>query len=294
VRVYSASRSPSATIGWYAVYLFSAEGDRLYLSLNQGTTRWDGTGFPRRPEHELRARVKWARTQLADDLGDLADSWKPHIQLDSRRSELGRGYELGNVAAIEYTLDAIPPDEQLYEDLRTAMNLLGVIYRREDEGLYVPGDSPEVADAETQIERLAGNRRRRQGRGPRLSATQRRAIELRAVDLATSHLVALGYSVIDVGATHSYDLHATRGDEELKVEVKGTTSTGSEVLLTRNEVLLHQEAHPHNALAVVHSIYLGRDTDSPTATGGELVFEQPWQLDSARLVPMAFRYATGL
>src|SRR4051812_6866466 len=45
VRVHSASRSPSATDGWYVVYLFSAAGDRAYLSLNQGTTRWENGEF---------------------------------------------------------------------------------------------------------------------------------------------------------------------------------------------------------------------------------------------------------
>src|SRR3954462_15671260 len=39
-RIYSASRSPRPTSGWYIVFLFSAAGDRVYLSLNQGTTRW--------------------------------------------------------------------------------------------------------------------------------------------------------------------------------------------------------------------------------------------------------------
>ncbi|WP_078998677.1 MrcB family domain-containing protein [Streptomyces sp. WM4235] len=38
-RVYSQRRSPSATAGWYIVYRSSASGDRVYLSLNQGTTK---------------------------------------------------------------------------------------------------------------------------------------------------------------------------------------------------------------------------------------------------------------
>ncbi|NEM07730.1 DUF3578 domain-containing protein [Geodermatophilus normandii] len=38
IRIYSASHSPSPREGWYLVYLFSALGDRVYLSLNQGTT----------------------------------------------------------------------------------------------------------------------------------------------------------------------------------------------------------------------------------------------------------------
>src|SRR4051794_8207014 len=60
LRVHSRTRSPSATEGWYVVYLFSAEGDRVYLSLNQGTTRWENGEFRARPPEELRARVAWA------------------------------------------------------------------------------------------------------------------------------------------------------------------------------------------------------------------------------------------
>lgn len=41
VRIFSASRSPSATVGFYVVYLLSGAGGQAYLSLNQGTTRWE-------------------------------------------------------------------------------------------------------------------------------------------------------------------------------------------------------------------------------------------------------------
>ncbi|WP_353963234.1 DUF3883 domain-containing protein [Streptomyces sp. NBC_01549] len=37
----------------------------------------------------------------------------------------------------------------------------------------------------------------------------------------------------DVGANKPYDLHLTRGDEKLHVEVKGTTSDGRQIILTR-------------------------------------------------------------
>lgn len=45
VRVYSTSRSPSATVGFYVVYLFSGSGSHAYVSLNQGTTRWENGDF---------------------------------------------------------------------------------------------------------------------------------------------------------------------------------------------------------------------------------------------------------
>jgi hypothetical protein len=63
-RVYSQSRSPSATAGWYLVFLFSAAGDRAYLSLNQGTTQWDAGGWRPQPLSDLFARTAWARKVL--------------------------------------------------------------------------------------------------------------------------------------------------------------------------------------------------------------------------------------
>src|SRR5687768_13642821 len=37
MRVHSKTLSPSATEGWYLVYLFGLKGEAAYLSLNQGT-----------------------------------------------------------------------------------------------------------------------------------------------------------------------------------------------------------------------------------------------------------------
>jgi hypothetical protein len=95
------------------------------------------------------------------------------------------------------------------------------------------------------------------------------------------------------GSPSSYDLHATKAGTILKVDVKGTTSNGSEIVLTRNEVELHQHDYPANALAIVHHIKLYRTKDAPpTASGGELILEMPWALKQDRLAPIAFRYTT--
>ena len=104
----------------------------------------------------------------------------------------------------------------------------------------------------------------------------------------------MGYTTKDVGDQLSYDVLATNGEEIIKVEVKGTTSNGSEIVLTRNEVKLHRDDHPANALAIVRYIQLLRHEDGPTATGGELLLTMPWKVDDARLEPIAFRYSTGL
>ena len=286
-RIHSVSKSPRPTGGWYLVYLFSASGDRVYLSLNQGTTQWDGLQFKPQPEERVKARAEWARKQI----GALPPSWSSSIALGNTRSALGTSYEWGNVAAITYPLDNIPSDDTIKADLLEAAEWLGKIYRA-DTGLYAPGDSPEVADATDAAEAVADPQKRKGGFAPRLSAAQRKAIELRAVEVATAHFVGpeMGYTVKDVGSKESYDLHATKGGTTVYVEVKGTTAQGSEIVLTSNEVELHKLKYPHNALAIVHGIHLAGTKDNPVAAGGTFSLEMPWQLEESRLSPIAYRY----
>lgn len=215
------------------------------------------------------------------------------MELDNRVSQLGTGYALGNVIAAEYALDAIPSDDVIEEDLRRATIWLSEIYQAAEEGLYVPGDSPDIADTEHLLDSIARPRTPLKRSGPRLSAAERRVIEGHAVLTVIAHLESLGYEVDDVGLRESYDLHATKAGSVVRVEVKGTTSNGSEVVLTRNEVELHKAHHPANALAIVRNITLHRNGAAPpTASGGKLVLEMPWTVDDDRLAPIAYRYRT--
>lgn len=42
MRIYSPQASPKATAGFYLVYLFDISGDAVFLTLHQGTSRFDG------------------------------------------------------------------------------------------------------------------------------------------------------------------------------------------------------------------------------------------------------------
>ncbi len=131
--------------------------------------------------------------------------------------------------------------------------------------------------------------------GPRLSANERRIIENYAVSKVMERFKSLGYTVKDVGNYESYDLHAAKDGEIIKIEVKGTTSNGSDIVLTRNEVEIHKNAHPANALAIVRRIRLSRSQDAdPSPSSGELVLEMPWAIDEDCLTAIAYRYNTGL
>lgn len=293
-RIYSQSHSPSATKGWYLVFLFSAAGDRAYLSLNQGTTQWDAGGWRPQPQTDLAYRTTWARDALTA-VEEFPARWSTRIRLDNHVSTLGTLYELGNVVAVDYSIDDIPTDNQIQADILTAATWLGRIYQLDDDGLYVPRNSPEVADTVTAIAAVAAPRRA--SRRNRLSASESKAVEQHAVDCARAHFEALGYATKDVGATESYDVHARKGGKVVKVEVKGTTSDGSDIVLTANEVSLHKLSYPDNALVIVRHIRLQRGDGSQgqmNATGGELILEFPWKVNEAGLEPIAFRYKTGL
>ncbi|HEX6342698.1 MrcB family domain-containing protein, partial [Umezawaea sp.] len=182
-RIHSLGRSPSATIGWYVVYLFDAPGDNVYLCLMQGTSRWQNNQYKTRPLPELRQRVEWARKVLDDRLKVRPDLTRT-IKLNARGKKLAPGYEAGTVAAFAYPVDALPSDDVLSEDLRFLLSALSDLYGALDQALDIPGEpAPEIAEVIDASERAA-LRRGSRGQGRRLSAEERSAIERRAMDVA--------------------------------------------------------------------------------------------------------------
>jgi len=288
-RLHSQSRSPSATNGWYVVFLFSALGDRCYLSLCHGATRWDGVEFKPRPLEEMKASVAWARDVLTDL--PVTPGLQYTIALDARRSPLGPSYEAGTIAAFEYELDTVPSDEALLEDIGIMLTLLSHLYAAEDADPRAPGvPAPEIEMVADTVADAAGRKGRRGRQGFRLTKAEQRAVERRAVQRAMEHFREEEWDVAEVGDHQSYDLKCSRQEERLFVEVKGTTSTGDSVLLTKNEVALHREHFPNNALAVVHSIILNPRGEQAVAQGGVLEVTSPWEIAEEDLTAIAYIY----
>ncbi|HEX8864945.1 MAG TPA: DUF3578 domain-containing protein, partial [Lentzea sp.] len=262
----------------------------VYLSLMQGSSERKGGEFKPRPLPGLRQRAQRARDELADRLRARPDLVEA-ISLEASNTKLGRAYEAGTVVAFEYTLDALPSDEVLRNDLIFLASVLSHLYELAD---LSDDRAPEITDAVVAADRSAGRARR--GQGFRLSAEQRLAIERRAVAVATLYLTEEGYEVTDVGATESYDLDAWRGEQHLFVEVKGTTTTwadDSEIILTKNEVDLHLREYPNNMLVIVSGIVLDESVSPPSASGGELDVRRPWKIVPPNLTPLTYRYLVG-
>jgi G3E family GTPase len=169
---------------------------------------------------------------------------------------------------------------------------LSIVHEAELVDPTLPGtQTPESEAVQEVLQEVAGNSRynRKKGRN-RLTAKENRAIEMHAVGMAIQHFKKAGWKKVeDVGDKKSYDVHCENGTKTLYVEVKGTTSHGDAVVITRNELQVHREQHPNNALFVVSKIQLERG-DEPTASGGEIYLRQPWPIEDADLNPIGYDY----
>jgi MrcB-like, N-terminal domain/Domain of unknown function (DUF3883) len=284
-RFGSRQRSPRATRGFYVVYLFAFDGSAVYLSLNQGTTEFEEGAYVRRPAASLTANVRWAQDVVGDWMASRTDLVKPDLRDIGVRS-LGDGYEIGNIAALRYEAGGIPSDGRLLRDGIDFGLALGALYREQDR-LPSPEEVPEVVEAEETAQSAAGKPRPPRA-GFRQNKEERDLIERHAEDMAADHYAAQGWNVEKKG--RPFDLKLSRGEEQITVEVKGTTSKGAAVVLTRNEVEHHKEAFPHHALVIVRNIELDRSTAPPTVSGGELFERQPWKIDDGALTIVSYTY----
>lgn len=132
------------------------------------------------------------------------------------------------------------------------------------------------------------NRTGRQGYG--LSAPARRAVERRAMDVASQFLRDNGYAVRDTSATSPFDFEATLKGTQIKVEVKGTTSDRADgILMTANEVALHRHEKGNTALIIVASIRLSEQNGAYSGSGGSVEWLLGWDIDEWLHEPTAFR-----
>jgi hypothetical protein len=141
----------------------------------------------------------------------------------------------------------------------------------------------EVADV---AEEIAGEAEkalsRAQGRWI-ANATQRKALENFGVRRAMTYFRKREYGVENVGAKASYDVRCTKNGRILCVEVKATTTSGEEVILTPREAALKGA----RALFLVHSVKLVKGRPH----GGFEKVILPWKIQRRRLKPISYMYS---
>jgi hypothetical protein len=284
-RWYSLSRSSSAQRGWYVVYLFHPRGEGVSLCLSHGSTELKNGTYVERSREEVAKLMGWAADLLGSEFADYAGVGRG-VTLGG--GSLATAYERTTLFSKFYSAGTVPNEEALRTDLLRFCTPLRKIYDAQDMG-HMPGaPEPAVRAAEAEAERAAAPRRR-SGQSFGLSAAERKAVELRAMEVAKEWLREGKFDFKDVSAKDCCDFRAFRAGEEWVIEVKGTTCGPSSVLITRNELALHHLSHPRNALLVVHGIELRRG-EKPVANGGQLRAISPWLISKERLVPISYEY----
>ena len=108
--------------------------------------------------------------------------------------------------------------------------------------------------------------------------------------LATEYLKSQGYECKDTSANESFDILATQAGVSIKIEVKGTTSDICDsVLMTKNEVSLHQLERGKTGLVIVSRIVLNRGNGEVKAIGGVVEAMIGWDINKWKSEPIAFQ-----
>ena len=284
VRFHSKQMSPSATQGFYCVLHFSTDGSAVHIAVGCSSSKFKEGYSVVLPPEELDERTAWARQMVLESLGSLEPFSDP-INFGATRP-LPKSFERACAMVKTISVNALD-DNELERFLVEAARALRAVYSAQRQGRELsPADQDELEFL--QISRPRSIIARGQGYG--LTSAERKAVELRAMDLSRKWMVENGYHVKDTSANKPYDFEAKKGAQQFFVEVKGTTSDAAEAIsMTHTEVAVHQSNKGQTALCLVTGIRLDRSGISPIASQGTLEVLIGWDIDEWGLKPTAFR-----
>ncbi|MFA5823848.1 MAG: DUF3883 domain-containing protein [Thermodesulfovibrionales bacterium] len=147
-----------------------------------------------------------------------------------------------------------------------------------------------TGDAEKEIEDIIESHLTSQsGQGFKITPELRKKTEEYSVSKAIQYFKKHKYTVTNVGGAKSYDLDCFKDGDTLRVEVKGTQTTGDSIILTPNEV---RNAKIHKtALYVLHSIKVDMVLKTYRLSGGEEKVINPWKItEQGNLKPLSYMY----
>ena len=283
-RFCSEAMSPRPTAGFYVVLHFSTDGSGVNIAVGCSSSKFYNGYSIVLPLEELDKRCEWGRRIVAEERGSL----EPFTDANNfgARAKLPKSFERACALVKKVAYDDIE-DDKMERHLVEAAEMLRAIYSAQRQGRELsPADQTELDILE--ITRPTTNARRGQGFG--LSAKERKAVEIRAMDIVEDWLRSKGFEPNNTSATKPYDFEAKRGQETLFVEVKGTTSDSADAIaMTHGEVALHRREKGRTALMIVTGIRLQKDDKGPEASGGSLEALIGWDIDQWLLEPTAFR-----
>ena len=119
IAIFDKKITISAQRGYYIVYLFDAQLQGVYLSLNQGWTQYENKYGKKEGMQKIKEATYNLQKRLRSTLSDFSfDAINLHPT-----NTLGQGYELGHICGKFYPTNAIPSDDIIINDIQ---NLRGV------------------------------------------------------------------------------------------------------------------------------------------------------------------------
>lgn len=289
VRIYSESLSPSATVGFYVVIHFALNGQSFFVTVGCGASKWDSDrgDLVKHSDKELNRKVSWALGVLKA-AGRNLSGFPDRIAIGSTKP-LPRSFEKATILA--KTLNVHTTDiGELVDTVSQALSLLGVIYEAYSQRGDLKASELLEMDLKAIVNATQSRAERRQGYG--LTAVEREAVELHAMERTRRYFEDLGYKVTDTSANNPFDFLVERDGQAVKVEVKGSTSAEVDaVLMTSNEVDVHANEAGTTALAIVSGIALSQREGQPSCSGGELEVFLPWDISEWSVTPKAYLVA---
>lgn len=119
IAIFDKRITTTAQSGYYIVYLFSKDMERVYLSLNQGVT-WFKEKFKKDSQQRITSVTEYWQKELSLVISDYSVL---QIDLGSNLSDLGKGYEFGHICGKVYERNSLPDNNTLAEDLRGMLNI---------------------------------------------------------------------------------------------------------------------------------------------------------------------------
>jgi hypothetical protein len=109
------------------------------------------------------------------------------------------------------------------------------------------------------------------------------------MDVARESLEREGWVIFDRSRTESYDLLCSRGDQRVYAEVKGTTTSGQQIIITHAEVEFAREHQQEMLLVVVSGIEVIQDESGRvSADGGTAITFREWAPQASQLRPISY------
>ena len=286
VRMFSKSLSPSATDGYYMVIHFSINGLYCFVTVGCASTKLDRNrgSLKRIPKKQLAKKIKWVENTLKENNAEL-EKFTDRIELGSKHP-LPKSFEDATAICQKHEIKKLTEDE-LVESICVALKNLSILYDYYSQLCDLSESEISEIKIDSALNPVRKSKTSRQGYG--LNSEERKFVEIHAMLVVKDHLESTGFKVKDVSSTRSYDYIAKKNDKEIMVEVKGTTSHDPDaILMTKNEVELHNKYSGKTALAIVSGIKMKNRGDHPRCEDGILEYIYPWDISNWKLTPTSF------